>query len=65
MHVNYSNAPGDGGAWVEKPRRGLFRMARGGGWLITAAYCRSAYRDSSAPDHRVYDLGFRLVRTYR
>ena len=40
---------------------GSGRVIRGGGWSITARYCRSSYRCSSLPDYRGYDLGLRLV----
>ncbi|HPZ06742.1 MAG TPA: SUMF1/EgtB/PvdO family nonheme iron enzyme [Candidatus Eremiobacteraeota bacterium] len=40
------------------------RITRGGGWNIEADYCRSAIRYSVTPDFRVYNLGFRPVRSY-
>jgi len=36
---------------------------RGGGWSVGARRCRSAYRDVDSPGDRVFDLGFRLLRT--
>lgn len=42
---------------------GASRVVRGGGWDFTAQDCRSAYRDSLAPDDRYGDVGFRLARS--
>ena len=44
---------------------GADRVIRGGSWYFTAAYCQSAIRFINAPDIRIYDLGFRLLRTTR
>ena len=38
-----------------------YRVLRGGAWDIDAWHCRSACRDSSEPDCRIGDIGFRLV----
>jgi len=38
-----------------------YRVLRGGGWCDNAEDCRSAYRNSSNPDDRGNDIGFRLV----
>ena len=43
------------------PARGSNRVYRGGGWGIVAAYCRSAYRSTSAPSYRTNGNGFRLA----
>jgi len=45
--------------WNEKTRS--FRVLRGGSWSLIAEYCRSAFRDSGAPDTRYSGVGFRLV----
>ncbi len=37
-----------------------FRVLRGGSWYDLARYCRSAYRDRSAPDNRYSYSGFRV-----
>lgn len=37
------------------------RVHRGGAWTSLDVNCRSAYRLSSSPDFRSYDLGFRLA----
>jgi len=43
---------------------GSHRVFRGGSWGSTAAYCRSAVRNSCSPRGRQFSgLGFRLVRT--
>ncbi|MCY2964460.1 MAG: SUMF1/EgtB/PvdO family nonheme iron enzyme, partial [Planctomycetota bacterium] len=40
---------------------GSRRVSRGGGWSISAVNCRSANRSNRSPDHRFYNLGFRLA----
>ena len=42
------------------PDTGSYRVLRGGGWLSSAQYCRSAYR-IIGPDYRNDDIGFRVV----
>ena len=44
------------------PTKGSYRVIRGGGWHLTAPYCRSAHRYRNTPDYRSNLLGFRLVR---
>ncbi|MGB3975176.1 MAG: SUMF1/EgtB/PvdO family nonheme iron enzyme [bacterium] len=44
------------------PETGSNRVARGGSWNCSARSCRSANRNSIAPDSRSHLLGFRLVR---
>ena len=39
------------------------RVRRGGGWDETSSYCRSAYRNASAPSTGLNDAGFRLSMT--
>ncbi len=41
---------------------GSYRVERGGGWISSAAYCRSANRGYDYPSNTDYDLGFRLSR---
>ena len=43
------------------PSSGSYRVLRGGSWNYGARYCRVSSRDSSYPDYRSYDSGFRLV----
>jgi formylglycine-generating enzyme required for sulfatase activity len=47
------------------PKSGDFRCWRGGNWYNQARYCRSAYRYRYEPVQPRYNLGFRVVRTYR
>ncbi|MBK7938247.1 MAG: formylglycine-generating enzyme family protein [Lewinellaceae bacterium] len=60
-HDNYQGAPEDGRAWVDTPKRGAYRVLRGGSWAFTALYCRAAFRHHLSPAGRVNDLGFRLA----
>ena len=39
---------------------GSSRVFRGGCWLYSAWFCRSAYRDRGSPGNRDYFLGFRV-----
>ena len=47
------------------PASGAARVLRGGTWYTLARRCRSAYRDSAAPDQRNRDVGCRVVRARR
>ena len=40
---------------------GSFRVNRGGGWFLDAAYCRAAYRFGNLPTFRSGNLGFRVA----
>lgn len=63
-HRDYTGAPTDGAAWVDRPpKRGLYRVNRGGGWDSVADVCRSALRNISPADSRYYTGGFRLARS--
>jgi formylglycine-generating enzyme required for sulfatase activity len=65
-HKSYENAPNDGSAWVDKPKRGAYRVVRGGDWNDNAVICRSANRSADAPGSSLAAfLGFRVVREYR
>lgn len=44
------------------PKKGSFRVNRGGSWSSTARYCRSANRSRSNPTNRINFLGFRVAR---
>jgi len=59
-HDSYTDAPADGGAWVDPP--GSNRVARGGNWHHNAAYLRSAGRHSSPPGSRHASFGARCLR---
>lgn len=45
------------------PETGDYRVKRGGGWISSAWYCRSAHRIRNAPDSRYFVNGFRIVMT--
>jgi formylglycine-generating enzyme required for sulfatase activity len=43
------------------PKDGSYRVNRGGGWYLDAAFCRSSYRSWNDPSFRFSFLGFRLA----
>lgn len=45
------------------PSSGSFRVARGGGWNISATYCRTAVRAYNAPSGGDNYMGFRLAHS--
>ncbi|GHV88905.1 hypothetical protein AGMMS50267_12650 [Spirochaetia bacterium] len=47
--------------WCWDISSGTGRVMWGGSWSYGALYCGVAYRSSSVPDGRYYDLGFRVV----
>jgi len=59
-HSSYTNAPGDGKAWVSEDE-GARRIIRGGSWNHFPRICRSAYRGNDFPDDRNHLIGFRVV----
>jgi len=60
--ANYAEAPLDGSANLSGPSDGQ-RILRGGSWSHNPAICRSAYRDSIAPDYSGWQgrIGVRVV----
>ena len=42
---------------------GSNRVVRGGSWYCYAGICTVRYRNGYYPDYRIYDFGFRLVRS--
>jgi len=54
----YGNSPTDDPTGAAS---GSYRVLRGGGWLIIAWSCRSAFRFRLTPDDRYDYLGFRLA----
>ena len=54
----YAEAPCDGTARTT-PGASPIRVFRGGGWGISAVYCRSAFRNWWHPSFRIDALGFR------
>ena len=59
-HENYETLPDDGSAWTEGGNSD-FRMMRGGAWISTLNYCRSANRSRITPHKGEDIIGFRLV----
>ncbi|MDP8239543.1 MAG: SUMF1/EgtB/PvdO family nonheme iron enzyme [Candidatus Hatepunaea meridiana] len=59
-HSNYTDAPDDGSAWVERDDHNY--IFRGGSWFSNAESCRSAKRSRGGISYFSYTLGFRLVR---
>ena len=60
-HNNYNRGPIDGSAWIDGPKRGAYRVLRGGSYFNYAVFCRSTNRYWNEPDGRSDALGFRLV----
>jgi formylglycine-generating enzyme required for sulfatase activity len=58
-HEDYSGAPLDGSAWVE--RGAQHRVVRGGSWHETPGHCRSAVRLKYDQRERDDFVGFRVV----
>ncbi|MEO1180647.1 MAG: formylglycine-generating enzyme family protein [Cyanobacteria bacterium J06636_28] len=59
-HDNYDGAPIDGRAWLTDNEQAE-RILRGGSWIYLPEPCRSARRNSTSPEDRDNDLGFRVV----
>ena len=64
VHNNYNGAPTDGSAWL-KANGGdcTNRILRGGSWIGSPDFLRSAARLRNPTDFRVSYLGFRVGRT--
>jgi formylglycine-generating enzyme required for sulfatase activity len=45
----------------EGPKKGIYRVLRGGSWFLEARYCRAAYRIRADPYGRGNDFGVRVV----
>ncbi|WP_420463599.1 formylglycine-generating enzyme family protein [Candidatus Palauibacter sp.] len=58
---SYAGAPTDGSAWQSGECGG--RVLRGGSWIITPRFLRSAYRNGLTTGLRNYLNGFRVART--
>jgi len=59
FYENYSAAPTDGSVWDNGNNSA--RMLRGGSWIYSPRFCRSAVRGRNDPDVRHDDIGFRVV----
>ena len=59
----YGNYPSGMVTDPRGPSSGSDRVDRGGGWGYSAGGVRSAFRGGDSPGGRIYDIGFRLVRT--
>ncbi|MBE9054021.1 formylglycine-generating enzyme family protein [Nostocales cyanobacterium LEGE 11386] len=65
-HDNYEGAPTNGGVWFANDHLSQkLAMLRGGSWVYSPTYCRSAYRFNNfrvdCVNIEVNDLGFRVV----
>jgi len=56
---SYEGAPTDGSVW--KSQGGDGRVLRGGGYLASREFCRSAYRNRGIPFQKGGAFGFRVV----
>lgn len=59
-HDNYEEAPVDGSAWIEGGDSST-RILRGGSWIDSPRYCRSASRIYIHPGDSYVIIGFRVV----
>jgi len=57
----YGDYPSGSATDPQGANSGSFRVCRGGGWLDSAALCRSARRSRISPGGRIVSLGFRLA----
>jgi formylglycine-generating enzyme required for sulfatase activity len=65
-HSDYQDAPRDVSVWLDtESSKNSFRVLRGGSWVDSPEYCRSAIRDYHVHDVRVNHLGFRVVTPAR
>ena len=60
QHTSYEGAPTDGSAWLSEDESSS-RIRRGGSWMETLEYCRSAYRHNASPTTSMFNIGFRVV----
>ncbi len=58
----YANSPPQDPRGPIEAKPGSYRVLRGGGWDSPAGFCRSAFRNWSAPVFRYDFLGFRVSR---
>jgi formylglycine-generating enzyme required for sulfatase activity len=65
-HPNYEGAPNDGSAWIDEHNQNkndyqIYRLLRGGSWVIIPEYCRSAVRARNNPGDTNNVIGFRIL----
>ncbi|HMW02914.1 MAG TPA: formylglycine-generating enzyme family protein, partial [Acidobacteriota bacterium] len=63
-HDTYQGAPPDNRPWDDGTSH-QYRVVRGGSWLDSARYCRSARRRNVAPQIGLSAVGFRVVAAIR
>jgi formylglycine-generating enzyme required for sulfatase activity len=61
FHDNYQDAPTNGAAWTTGDCS--YRVLRGGSGSSEPQYLRAAFRNSTNPDTRHYEISFRVART--
>ena len=63
-HIDYTNAPDDGSAWLTDPiaRDYLYRVYRGGSWQSEGKELYLHNRSQGHPGYFDNDLGFRIAR---
>jgi formylglycine-generating enzyme required for sulfatase activity len=62
-HPSYENAPTDGSSWTTKCPDAHRNVIRGGSYLTTSDFLRSAFRFPGTTVLRNYGPGFRVART--
>ena len=60
---NYNQAPTNGAAVGSATDKDCARVVRGGSWIVSPVFLRSAIRNRLAPGVHDYGVGFRLART--
>jgi formylglycine-generating enzyme required for sulfatase activity len=61
FHDSYQGAPSDGTAWTTGEC--IYRVLRGGSGGSEPQYLRAGFRNSTYPDNRHSEIGFRVART--
>lgn len=60
FHDKFAGAPSDGSAWTVGGEQGS-RVIKGGGWSNHPGFILSAFRVRRPPNHKVFDVGFRIA----
>jgi formylglycine-generating enzyme required for sulfatase activity len=61
-HDNYSGAPSQGSAWLQRGDANK-HVVRGGSYFNNTQYIRMTVREGHDNDNRFWSIGFRLART--